>query len=186
MGAESAAAATPLTAEESRPAQARDGAPWRRWGPYLSERQRGTVREDYRGDGDAWPCFSHDQARSSAYRWDEDGLAGISDDKQPLCLAPALRNERDPVLKERLSGLTNAEGNHGEEYHFYLDNLPTHSRQRWLHKYPQSEFPCNELVTVNRARPWRAGNTTRFPKDGIGEPSRRPRPGPAERERADA
>jgi hypothetical protein len=155
MGAESAAAATPLTAEEGRLAQARDGVPWRRWGPYLSERQWGTVREDYSDDGDAWSYFSHDQARSRAYRWGEDGLAGISDDKQWLCLALALWNERDPILKERLFGLTNAEGNHGEdvkEYYFYLDNLPTHSYQRWLYKYPQGEFPYNELVTVNRAR----------------------------------
>jgi Mannosylglycerate hydrolase MGH1-like glycoside hydrolase domain len=155
MGAESAAAATPLTAEEGRLAQARDGVPWRRWGPYLSERQWGTVREDYSDDGDAWSYFSHDQARSRAYRWGEDGLAGISDDKQRLCLALALWNERDPILKERLFGLTNAEGNHGEdvkEYYFYLDNLPTHSYQRWLYKYPQAEFPYNELVTVNRAR----------------------------------
>jgi hypothetical protein len=155
MGAESTAAATPLTAEEGRLAQTRDGVPWRRWGPYLSERQWGTVREDYSDDGDAWSYFSHDQARSRAYRWGEDGLAGISDDKQRLCLALALWNERDPVLKERLFGLTNAGGNHGEdvkEYCFYLDNLPTHSYQRWLYKYPQAEFPYNELVTVNRAR----------------------------------
>jgi Mannosylglycerate hydrolase MGH1-like glycoside hydrolase domain len=155
LAAESAATVTPLTAEERRLEQAREGVPWRRWGPYLSERQWGTVREDYSDDGDAWSYFSHDQARSRAYRWGEDGLAGISDDKQRLCLALALWNERDPILKERLFGLTNAEGNHGEdvkEYYFYLDNLPTHSYQRWLYKYPQAEFPYNELVTVNQAR----------------------------------
>ena len=126
---------------------------WYRWGPYVSERQWGTVREDYSADGDAWSYFSDDQARSRACRWGEDGLAGISDDKQRLCLALALWNERDPIPKERMFGLTNAEGNHGEdvkEYYFYLDNLPTHSYQRWLYKYPQAEFSYNELVTVNR------------------------------------
>src|SRR5262249_45600137 len=110
-----------LTAEELRLQEARKGVPWRTWGPYLSERQWGTVREDYSDNGDAWSYFSHDQARSRAYRWGEDGLAGISDDKQRLCLAVALWNERDPILKERLFGLTNAEGNHGEdvkEYYF--------------------------------------------------------------------
>jgi hypothetical protein len=144
-----------LTAEQRRLEEARAGAPWRAWGPYLSERQWGTVREDYSDNGDAWSYFSHDQARSRAYRWGEDGLAGISDDKQRLCLALALWNERDPILKERLFGLTNSEGNHGEdvkEYYFYLDNLPTHSYQRWLYKYPQAEFPYNDLVGVNRGR----------------------------------
>ena len=144
-----------LTAEELRLRETREGVPWRAWGPYLSERQWGTVREDYSQNGDAWSYFSHDQARSRAYRWGEDGLAGISDDKQRLCLALALWNERDPILKERLFGLTNDEGNHGEdvkEYYFYVDNLPTHSYQRWLYKYPQAEFPYNDLVAVNRAR----------------------------------
>jgi hypothetical protein len=144
-----------MTAEERRLQQARTGVPWRAWGPYLSERQWGTVREDYSDDGDAWSYFGHDEARSRAYRWGEDGLAGISDDKQRLCLALALWNERDPILKERLFGLTNSEGNHGEdvkEYYFYLDNLPTHSYQRWLYKYPQAEYPYNELITANRAR----------------------------------
>ena len=144
-----------LTAEELRLRETREGVPWRAWGPYLSERQWGTVREDYSQNGDAWSYFSHDQARSRAYRWGEDGLAGISDDKQRLCLALALWNERDPILKERLFGLTNNEGNHGEdvkEYYFYVDNLPTHSYQRWLYKYPQAEFPYNDLVAVNRAR----------------------------------
>ena len=143
------------TAEERRLLEARAGVPWRAWGPYLSERQWGTVREDYSDNGDAWSYFSHDQARSRAYRWGEDGIAGISDDKQRLCLALALWNERDPILKERLFGLTNAEGNHGEdvkEYYFYVDNLPTHSYQRYLYKYPQAEFPYNDLVTVNRSR----------------------------------
>ena len=144
-----------LTAEERRLREARAGVQWRAWGPYLSERQWGTVREDYSDSEDAWSYFSHDQARSRAYRWGEDGIAGISDDKQRLCLALALWNERDPILKERLFGLTNSEGNHGEdvkEYYFYVDNLPTHSYQRYLYKYPQAEYPYNELVSVNRAR----------------------------------
>jgi hypothetical protein len=144
-----------LTAEEQRLQEARAGVPWRAWGPYLSERQWGTVREDYSDSEDAWSYFSHDQARSRAYRWGEDGIAGISDDKQRLCLALALWNERDPIVKERLFGLTNAEGNHGEdvkEYYFYVDNLPTHSYQRYLYKYPRAEFPYNELVAENRAR----------------------------------
>ncbi len=118
-------------------------------------RRPGTVREDYSDSEDAWSYLSHDQARSRAYRWGEDGIAGISDDKQRLCLALALWNERDPILKERLFGLTNAEGNHGEdvkECYFYVDNLPTHSYQRYLYKYPQAEFPYNDLVAVNRAR----------------------------------
>src|ERR1700751_1572542 len=144
-----------LTAEELRLRETREGVPWRAWGPYLSERQWGTVREDYSENGDAWSYFSHDQARSRAYRWGEDGLAGISDEKQRLCLALGLWNEQDPILKERLFGLTNAEGNHGEdvkEYYFYVDNLPTHSYQRYLYKYPQAKFPYNDLVGVNQAR----------------------------------
>ena len=152
----------PLTVEEGRLQEARSGVPWRAWGPYLSERQWGTVREDYSDGGDAWSYFSHDQARSRAYRWGEDGLAGISDDKQRLCLALALWNERDPILKERLFGLTNAEGNHGEdvkEYYFYVDNVPTHSYQRWLYKYPQAEFPYNELVAV-QPEPGRARSSS--------------------------
>ena len=130
------------------------GVPWRRWGPYLSERQWGTVREDY-GRGDTWSSFTHDQARSRAYRWGEDGLAGISDERQLMCLALALWNERDPLLKERLFGLTNAEGNHGEdvkECYFYLDATPTSSYLRMLYKYPQAEFPYADLVAVNGAR----------------------------------
>ena len=126
-----------------------DGVPWRKWGPYLSERQWGTVREDYSVDGNAWDYFTHDQARSRAYHWGEDGLAGISDDQQQLCFALALWNGRDPILKERLFGLTNAEGNHGEdvkEYYFYLDSTPTHSYMKWLYKYPQRAYPYDDLV----------------------------------------
>lgn len=129
--------------------------PWRKWGPYLSERQWGTVREDYSPSGDAWSDFSHDMARSRAYRWGEDGLAGVSDDEQRLCLALALWNGRDPILKERLFGLTNGEGNHGEdvkEFYYYLDATPTHSYLRTLYKYPQAEFPYNRLIDENRRR----------------------------------
>jgi hypothetical protein len=128
---------------------------WRTWGPYLSERQWGTVREDTSPDGQAWDSFTHDQARSRAYRWGEDGLAGISDDKQRLCFALALWNGRDPILKERLFGLTNREGNHGEdvkEYYFYLDSTPTHSSMRYLYKYPQRAYPYDDLVATNRQR----------------------------------
>jgi hypothetical protein len=129
--------------------------PWKKWGPYLSERQWGTVREDYSVNGDAWNYFTHDQARSRAYRWGEDGLAGISDDHQILCFSLALWNGRDPILKERVFGLTNSEGNHGEdakEYYFYLDSTPTHSYMKYLYKYPQSAFPYDELVAVNHGR----------------------------------
>jgi hypothetical protein len=129
--------------------------PWKKWGPYLSERQWGTVREDYSQDGNAWNYFSHDEARSRAYRWGEDGLAGISDDKQQLCFSIALWNERDAILKERLFGLTNSEGNHGEdvkEYYFYIDSTPTHSYMKYLYKYPQREFPYRDLVETNRRR----------------------------------
>src|SRR5436189_879531 len=128
---------------------------WKSWGPYLSDRQWGTVREDYSENGDAWNFFTHDHARSRAYRWGEDGLAGISDDRQHLCFALALWNGKDPILKERLFGLVNAEGNHGEdvkEYYFYLDNTPTHSYMKYLYKYPQAAFPYNELVEQNRRR----------------------------------
>ena len=128
---------------------------WKKWGPYLSERQWGTVREDYSEDGNAWDYFSHDQARSRAYHWGEDGLAGISDEKQFLCFALALWNGRDPILKERLFGLTNSEGNHGEdvkEYYFYLDSTPTHSYMKYLYKYPQAAFPYDDLVATNKAR----------------------------------
>ena len=144
------------TNEQKRLNAAREsGLPWKKWGPYLSERQWGTVREDYSADGNAWDYFTHDHARSRAYRWGEDGLAGISDDKQQLCFALALWNGRDPILKERLFGLTNSEGNHGEdvkEYYFYLDSTPTHSYMKYLYKYPQAEFPYRDLVETNRAR----------------------------------
>ncbi len=144
------------TAEQKRLNEAREaGIPWKKWGPYLSERQWGTVREDYSQDGNAWSYFSHDQARSRAYRWGEDGLAGISDDDQQLCFAVALWNERDPILKERLFGLTNSEGNHGEdvkEYYFYVDSTPTHSYMKYLYKYPQREFPYRPLVELNGRR----------------------------------
>ena len=128
---------------------------WKRWGPYLSERAWGTVREDYSPQGDAWEYFPHDHARSRAYRWNEDGLAGICDRHQFICFAIALWNERDPILKERLFGLTGAEGNHGEdvkEQYFYLDNTPTHSYMKYLYKYPQSEFPYARLVEENKRR----------------------------------
>ena len=137
-------AGQPGPAEAARLEAARGGAAWRKWGPYLSERQWGTVREDYSVDGNAWDYFTHDQARSRAYHWGEDGLAGISDDAQQLCFALALWNGHDPILKERLFGLTNAEGNHGEdvkEYYFYLDSTPTHSYMKWLYKYPQRAYP---------------------------------------------
>ena len=138
-----------MTAESTRLAEDREGKLfWKKWGPYLSERQWGTVREDYSENGDAWDYFTHDQARSRAYRWGEDGLAGISDDHQRLCFALALWNGKDPILKERLFGLTNSEGNHGEdvkEYYFYLDSTPTHSYMKYLYKYPQAAFPYADL-----------------------------------------
>jgi hypothetical protein len=128
---------------------------WRKWGPYLSERQWGTVREDYRQDGNAWDYFTHDQARSRAYHWGEEGLAGISDDKQLLCFSVALWNGKDPILKERMFGLTNSEANHGEdvkEYYFYLDSTPTHSYMKYLYKYPQAAYPYSKLVDTNKGR----------------------------------
>jgi hypothetical protein len=129
---------TQLSAEQARLAeQARPGSGWKKWGPYLSERQWGTVREDYSPQGTAWEYFPHDQARSRAYRWGEDGIAGLADDQQRLCLALALWNTRDPILKERLFGLTNAEGNHGEdvkELYYYLNATPTHSYLKMLYK----------------------------------------------------
>ncbi|NTV43879.1 MAG: glucosidase, partial [Syntrophobacteraceae bacterium] len=130
-------------------------ASWKKWGPYLSERQWGTVREDYSDGGDAWSYFSHDQARSRAYRWGEDGLGGICDNHQVLCFSLALWNGIDPILKERMFGLTNSEGNHGEdvkEYYFYLDSTPTHSYMKFLYKYPQEAFPYADLVGTNRNR----------------------------------
>ena len=142
-------------AEQERLNEQREGIPWKKWGPYLSERQWGTVREDYSSDGNAWDYFSHDQARSRAYHWGEDGLAGISGEKQLMCFALALWNGRDPILKERLFGLTNSEGNHGEdvkEYYFYLDSTPTHSYMKYLYKYPQAAFPYDDLVATNKRR----------------------------------
>jgi Mannosylglycerate hydrolase MGH1-like glycoside hydrolase domain len=145
-----------LKAEYNRLDEARANAvPWSMWGPYLSERQWGTVREDYSPNGDAWDYFTHDQARSRAYRWGEDGIAGISDDRQILCFSLALWNGADPILKERLFGLTNSEGNHGEdvkEYYFYLDSTPTHSYMKMLYKYPQSAYPYDDLVATNKKR----------------------------------
>jgi hypothetical protein len=128
---------------------------WRRWGPYVAERSWGTVREDYSADGAAWDFLSHDQARSTAYRWGEDGLAGFCDRYQILVFSLALWNERDPILKERAFGLTPTEGNHGEdvkEYYFYLDATPTHSYMKWLYKYPQRAYPYNQLIEENRCR----------------------------------
>jgi hypothetical protein len=145
-----------MNAEQRRLDDADHGQqPWRQWGAYMSERQWGTVREDYSPGGTAWDYLSHDQARSRAYRWGEDGLAGICDDHGQLCLALALWNERDPILKERLFGLTNSEGNHGEdvkECYWYLDAVPTHSYLKMLYKYPQREFPYSRLVDENRRR----------------------------------
>ena len=145
-----------MTAEQVRLDEAREQkAAWKKWGPYLSERQWGTVREDYSENGDAWNFFTHDHARSRAYRWGEDGIAGISDDKQRLCFSLALWNGKDPILKERLFGLTNSEGNHGEdvkEYYFYLDSTPTHSYMKYLYKYPQAAYPYADLVETNRRR----------------------------------
>ena len=145
-----------MNQEEIRLEQSRDRkAHWKRWGPYLSERQWGTVREDYSPSGTAWDYFPHDQARSRTYRWGEDGIGGISDRHQLICFALALWNGRDPILKERIFGLTGSEGNHGEdvkEYYFYLDSTPTHSYMKFLYKYPQAEFPYAQLVEENRRR----------------------------------
>jgi Glycosyl hydrolase family 63 C-terminal domain len=145
-----------MLAENQRLEEAKSNSvPWRKWGPYLSERQWGTVREDYSSDGNAWDYFNHEQSRSRAYHWGEDGIAGISDEKQLLCFALALWNGRDPILKERMFGLTNSEGNHGEdvkEYYFYLDSTPTHSYMKYLYKYPQGEFPYENLVATNKNR----------------------------------
>jgi hypothetical protein len=145
-----------MTPEEKRLEEARNKqAHWRRWGPYLSERQWGTVREDYSHSGAAWDYFTHEQARSRAYRWGEDGIAGISDNHQRLCFAIALWNGEDPILKERLFGLSGTEGNHGEdvkEYYFYLDSTPTHSYMKCLYKYPHRAFPYSQLVEENKSR----------------------------------
>lgn len=144
-----------MTQEQVRLQEARTGTPWKKWGPYVSERQWGTVREDYSDNGNAWDYFTHDQARSRAYHWGEDGLAGISDEHQLLCFSVGLWNGKDPILKERLFGLTNSESNHGEdvkEYYFYLDNTPTHSYMKYLYKYPQLAFPYEDLLSTSRRR----------------------------------
>src|SRR5271167_1152646 len=147
---------SPKNVEMMRLQDAREKqVPWRKWGPYLSERQWGTVREDYSEGGNAWDYFSHDQARSRTYLWGEDGLAGISDDQQHLCFALALWNGKDAILKERLFGLTNSEANHGEdvkEYYFYLDSTPTHSYMKYLYKYPQAAYPYGDLIETNKRR----------------------------------
>ncbi|HNL27891.1 MAG TPA: glucosidase, partial [bacterium] len=145
-----------MTMEEQRIIDARSHEkPWKKWGPYLAERQWGTVREDYSPYGTAWEYLTHDQARSKTYRWGEDGIAGISDEKQILCFAIALWNKKDPILKERFFGVTGTEGNHGEdvkEYYYYLDSTPTHSYMKMLYKYPLEAFPYGQLVEENRRR----------------------------------
>src|SRR5438046_601901 len=145
-----------MTREEARLKEAEERtAHWKRWGPYLSERQGGTVREDYSPHGTAWDSFPHEHARSRAYRWGEDGLMGVSDRHQYVCFALALWNGKDPILKERLFGLTGSQGNHGEdvkECYYYLDSTPTHSYMKALYKYPQREFPYELLLDENRSR----------------------------------
>src|SRR5262245_62162126 len=145
-----------MNPEQERLNEANAGkAKWKLWGPYLAERQWGTVREDYSPGGTAWDYFPHDHARSRAYRWGEDGIAGISDEQSGLCLSRAMWNGRDPILKERFFGLTNGEGNHGEdvkELYYYLDATPTHSYLKMLYKYPQREFPYCQLVEENARR----------------------------------
>src|ERR1700759_1497074 len=145
-----------MTHEEMRLEQTRERSEhWQRWGPYLSERAWGTVREDYSPHGNAWEYLPHDHARSRAYRWNEDGLAGISDRKQTICFAVALWNGRDPILKERMFGLTGDEGNHGEdvkEYYFYLDNLPSHAYMKYLYKYPHQAYPYRGLLDESPRR----------------------------------
>ncbi len=144
------------TVEHDRIAAADAGTePWRDWGPYLSERAWGTVREDYSADGNAWDFFPHDHARSRVYRWNEDGMAGFCDATQNWCLSLALWNGVDPILKERMFGLTGPQGNHGEdakEYWWYLDSTPTHSWNTWRYHYPQREFPYQDLISVNAGR----------------------------------
>src|SRR5690242_14870082 len=145
-----------ITKEHKRIQENYSGAKnWLKWGSYLSERQWATVREDYSPNGDVWNYITHDLSRSKAYRWGEDGIAGISDNRQKICFAVALWNGKDPILKERLFGLTNGEGNHGEdvkECYYYVDATPTHSYQKALYKYPQAEFPYRRLVDENRRR----------------------------------
>ncbi len=142
-------------AEKKRILETKDNNGWKHWGPYLTERQWGTVREDYSPDGSAWEFCTHDMARSKAYRWGEEGLMGISDSKQILCFSVALWNQKDPIIKERVYGLTGNEGNHGEDpkdYYYYVDSTPTHSYMKALYKYPQNEFPYSLLINENRKR----------------------------------
>src|SRR2546430_11722529 len=145
-----------MNAEEKRLEEARSRkAHWKRWGPYVSDRAWGTVREDYSATGEAWDYFPHDHARSRAYRWNEDGLAAICDREQRMCLSFAFWNGKDPILKERIFGLTGSEGNHGEdakEYWFYVDSTPTASWLRWRYHYPHEAFPYAALVSENRPR----------------------------------
>src|SRR5882724_770529 len=145
-----------MGAERDRLRAADEGtADWRAWGPYVAERAWGTVREDYSADGDAWAYLTYDQARSRAYRWNEDGMAGVCDDEQTFCFALALWNGADRMLKERMFGLSGVEGNHGEDakdYWYYLDSTPTHSWMRWRYHYPQAAFPYDELVRENGHR----------------------------------
>ena len=145
-----------MDAEKQRLKENRDrDAYWTRWGPYISERQWGTVREDYSEDGSAWEYFPHQQSLSRAYRWGEDGIAGICDNHQYLCFALAFWNGQDPIVKEKMFGLTSSQGNHGEdvkEYYFYLDNTPTHSYMKYLYKYPQAAYPYQQLVEENQRR----------------------------------
>ena len=132
-----------------------NGAGWKQWGPYVTDRQWGTVREDYSADGNAWQYISHDAARSKAYRWGEEGIGGISDSRQLICFAVSLWNKKDPIIKERYFGLTGNEGNHGEdvkELYYYLDSTPTHSYMKMLYKYPQQEYPYSWLVDENKKR----------------------------------
>src|ERR1051325_5913585 len=142
--------------EQKRLQEAKDGkVSWKKWGPYLTDRQWGTVREDYSEYGNAWEYTTHDMARSKAYRWGEEGIAGISDEQQLLCFAVALWNKKDPIIKERYFGLTGNEGNHGEdvkELYYYLDSTPSHSYMKMLYKYPQSAFPYEWLVEENKKR----------------------------------
>ena len=170
----------PMTAEHRRLAQATGRAeddlftanPWYEWGPYLSERAWGTVREDYSESGDAWSSFPHDQARSRAYRWNEDGMAGISDIRHELCLALSLWNGRDSILKERMFGLTGPQGNHGEdakEYWWYLEGLPSHALLRWRYHYPQAAFPTRSSSTTAGACRTRSSSfSTRVSSTTIG------------------
>src|SRR5690349_11146772 len=145
-----------ITAEQKRIQENYSGAKnWLKWGSYLSERQWATVREDYSPNGDVWNYITHDLSRSKAYRWGEDGIAGISDNRQNICFAVALWNGKDPILKERLFGLTPGQGNHGEdvkELYYYLDNTPTHSYMKYLYKYPQIAFPYEILELSNKQR----------------------------------